>query len=449
MTTAVMWFRRDLRLGDNPALLAACAAADRVLPVFVLDPAFGGRSSARLNRLRDSLAALWAQTDGALVVRSGEPAAVIGEIADEVAADEVHVTGETTPYGRSRDALVQRALAAAGRRLVVTGTPYAVAPGRVHTSGGTPYRVFTPYRAAWAANGWPAPADEVDPRWRRGVAGEEVVRGASAGVGENAALERWWTFLRMDLPDYGEHRDRPDLDVTSGMSVPLKYGEIHPRTMLADLAREKDTAGSAAGKTDSIRRYVTELAWREFYADVLWHSPESAWGDWRADFARMRYDDDEEAIQAWRDGRTGFPLVDAGMRQLREQGWMHNRVRMVTASFLVKDLHMWWPVGARHFMDHLQDGDLASNSHGWQWVAGTGTDAAPYYRIFNPIRQGLRFDPEGDYVRRWLPELRHLRGAAAHEPWRHEDGYAGGYSPRMIDHAQERRESLLRLDELR
>ena len=156
----------------------------------------------------------------------------------------------------------------------------------------------------------------------------------------------------------------------------------------------------------------------------------------------LTYDDHEDAIDAWRQGRTGFPIVDAGMRQLLAEGWMHNRVRMITASFLTKDLHVWWPVGARHFLDHLVDGDLASNNHGWQWVAGTGTDAAPYFRVFNPITQGLKFDPQGDYVRRWIPELAHLSGKAAHEPWDTEDGYAEGYPERIIDHAEERQVAL-------
>jgi len=180
---------------------------------------------------------------------------------------------------------------------------------------------------------------------------------------------------------------------------------------------------------------------------VLWHRPDSAWEDLRP--LQMEHDGDGELVDAWREGRTGYPFVDAGMRQLRAIGWMHNRLRMVTASFLVKDLHVRWQVGARHFLDHLADGDLASNNHGWQWVAGTGTDAAPYFRIFNPVLQGKRFDPEGDYVRQWVPELAHLPGKAAHEPWRHEDGHAGGYPERIVDHAEERREALDRYEQSR
>ncbi|HET6968616.1 MAG TPA: FAD-binding domain-containing protein, partial [Ornithinibacter sp.] len=195
--------------------------------------------------------------------------------------------------------------------------------------------------------------------------------------------------------------------------------------------------------------YETELAWREFYADVLWHQPHTAWEDLRPEMSRMRYDEPEDAVAAWKAGRTGYPIVDAGMRQLLAEGWMHNRVRMITASFLTKDLHVWWPVGARHFLEHLVDGDIASNNHGWQWVAGTGTDASPYFRVFNPVTQGLRFDPDGDYVRRWVPELAHVAGAAVHEPWDVPDGYAQGYPERIVDHAEERLEALARLEATR
>jgi len=268
----------------------------------------------------------------------------------------------------------------------------------------------------------------------------DVAQGIS-GAGERPALARWEAFCSGDLDDYDDARDRPALDATSRMSVPLKYGEIHPRTLLADL--ENRPPGAA------IDRFEAELAWREFYADVLWHSPSSAWQDWRDGMSAMPYDDDPDLLEAWMEGQTGYPFVDAGMRQLRSEGWMHNRLRMVTASFLVKDLHIWWPHGARFFFDRLIDGDLASNSHGWQWVAGTGTDAAPYFRIFNPVTQGLRFDPDGDFVRRWVPELRHLAGKAAHEPWRHDDGYREGYVSRIVDHDVERREALARWSDLR
>jgi deoxyribodipyrimidine photo-lyase len=217
-------------------------------------------------------------------------------------------------------------------------------------------------------------------------------------------------------------------------------GAIHPRTILADLAGVRSVAAAA---------YADELAWREFYADVLHAEPSSAWRDLRPELRSMDYDEPDGDVDAWRSGRTGFPIVDAGMRQLARTGWMHNRVRMITASFLCKDLHVWWPEGARHFLTHLIDGDLASNNHGWQWVAGTGTDASPYFRVFNPVTQGLKFDPDGDYVRRWVPELAHLAGKRAHEPWKADDGYDHGYPARLVDHGQERAESLRRYEAAR
>ncbi len=262
-------------------------------------------------------------------------------------------------------------------------------------------------------------------------------------AGEDAALRRWRAFRDGPLMEYAEMRNRPDQPGTSAMSAHLKYGEIHPRTLLADLAAKR-------GK--NVESYRSELAWREFYADVLFHHPRSAREYLRPDMARMTYATGktaDEHFRAWSEGRTGYPFVDAGMRQLRAEGWVHNRVRMVVASFLVKDLHVEWQRGAREFMHWLRDGDLASNNHGWQWVAGSGTDAAPYFRVFNPVTQGRKFDPDGDYVRRYVPELRSIEGAAVHEPWALPDGVPGGYPERIVDHAEERKVALARYEAVR
>jgi len=259
-------------------------------------------------------------------------------------------------------------------------------------------------------------------------------------AGEDAALRQWRAFRDDRLGDYADGRDRPDLRGTSRLSPYLKVGAIHPRTILAELADDRSRAAKV---------FTDELAWREFYADVLHDDPASAWRDLRPELRTMTYDEQPELLQAWQEGRTGFPIVDAGMRQLAETGWMHNRVRMIAASFLCKDLHVWWPRGARHFLDHLVDGDVASNNHGWQWVAGTGTDASPYFRVFNPVTQGKKFDPEGDYVRRWVPELAHLAGRRAHEPWAADDGLAHGYPAPVVDHGEERAEALRRYEEAR
>lgn len=454
MTVSLVWFRRDLRISDHPALLAAVEAGTSVLPVFVLDPRLLAPERPRARRLLASVRALADSLDGHLVVRAGDPVDVIPGLAREVGAESVHVTRETTPFGRRRDAAVGAALGLDGRRLITTGTPYAAGPGRVVTQGGAPYRVFTPFARAWRADGSPPPVPS--PRripWFGGDVGAVALPAVSAigasggGAGELAARQRWIDFLADGrLGRYDRDRDRPDLDATSRMSIPLKYGEIHPRTLLADVASHPE------GRTSGAAVFVTELAWREFYADVLWHRPDSAWRDLRPGLIQLAYDSGPETdrlVDAWREGRTGFPLVDAGMRQLLAEGWMHNRLRMVTASFLTKDLHVWWPIGARHFLDHLLDGDIASNNHGWQWVAGTGTDAAPYFRVFSPVRQARRFDPAGDYVRRWVPELAHVTGAAVHEPWLHANGYDHGYPRRVVDHDDERREALARYELVR
>lgn len=432
--SSVMWFRRDLRVRDNPALLAAVSDGP-VTALFVIDPAiWSGAGPARRAWLAANVLALAERIP--LTIRYGDPLGVVPSVAGSSA---VHVAAETTPYGRRRDAAVGELV-----DLVASGSPYAVGPGLVRNGTDDPYQVFTAFARAWRERGWPEPA--VTPRSPdlapadsdpSAVAMLEQAVAKSPfelpTAGEDAAWRRWHAFRSDGLDDYEVERDRPDHDGTSRLSPYLHLGVLHPRSLLAEL--------------DPTSTYATELAWREFYADVLWHAPSSAWSDLKPALGEMRYDEPDDAIEAidsWRTGTTGYPIVDAGMRQLLATGWMHNRVRMITASFLTKDLHVWWPVGARHFLSLLIDGDVASNNHGWQWVAGTGTDASPYFRVFNPVTQGKKFDPDGSYVRRWVPELAHLPGAAAHEPWRSDTGYERGYPLRIVDHAVERVEALER-----
>ncbi|MDN5894582.1 MAG: DNA photolyase family protein [Nocardioides sp.] len=443
--TSVMWFRRDLRLADNPALLEAVAAADDddVVPLFVLDPRlWKPAGEPRRRYLQASLQAL-SERIGGLQLRRGDPVHEVVAVARAANADSVHAAADFGPYGARRDAAVERALSQHGIDLVLTGSPYAVAPGRVRKSSGDPYQVFTAFARAWRELPRPAPVDGPGRvRWQLPLRSHEPYAVDDSPVslpeaGELAALERWRAFLAARAADYDSARDRPDLDATSRMSAHLKWGEIHPRTMLAELIHRRDRGAHV---------YTTELAWRDFYADVLWHRPDSARDYLKPAHAQMPHDPPGEQFTAWQEGRTGYPIVDAGMRQLRDEGWMHNRVRMIVASFLVKDLHIEWQHGARHFLHLLVDGDLASNQHGWQWVAGCGTDAAPYFRVFNPVTQGRKFDPEGAYVRRYVPELREVAGAAVHQPWLLEGGAPPDYPGPIVDHLEERREALRRYD---
>jgi len=444
-----MWFRRDLRLLDNPALVAAGEAAKKaddrsVLGVYVLDPALLRPSGApRLAVLYRTLRALDDQLGGNLVVRHGDPAKVLPKLCREVEATSVHCAADFGPYGDRRDQAVADALGEV--ELHRTGSSYAVEPGSVLNGSGQNFKVYSAFYRAWRAHGWAEPARAVRPRWAsarsEGVPDDpelpEEVR--LPKVGEAAARRAWRAFLDDRADSYADDRNRPDLDHTSRMSVHLKWGTIHPRTLLADLAPRHET-------------YRRELAWREFYADVLYARPDSARQYYHPQLQGLPFASGKLAKQrlaAWAAGRTGYPIVDAGMRQLLAEGWMHNRVRMIVASFLVKDLHLEWTDGARHFMRHLIDADLASNSHGWQWVAGTGTDASPFYRIFNPVLQGKKFDPKGDYIRRYVPELAGLPAKGIHEPWQQPDGLPDGYPEPIVDHAAERAASLADYQALR
>jgi deoxyribodipyrimidine photo-lyase len=441
---AIMWFRRDLRLSDHPALLAAIENSDEIVPVFILDPKQNGKSGAkRLAYMVNSLRELDKSLGNSLHVYRADQVEVLTALMARYGATEVHISKEYEPYGAARDERVR----AAGINLIETGSPYAVAPGRVRKpSDGTPYKVYTPFYKAWCAHGWRAPAatpkkiacatpgesDRNFPDWT-------VPEGAIlTDAGEAAALKRWKHFRENGLAEYDVQRNNAGVDGTSKLSTHLKWGEIHPRTLLAEL-----------GESTAHDVFRKEISWREFYGDVLFHNPHTVNEYYNPVMKGMRYEEPGAAFDAWRAGKTGYPFVDAAMRQLIAEGWMHNRTRMVVASFLVKDLHIEWQHGANFFMEHLLDFDVASNSHGWQWTAGCGTDASPYYRVFNPIEQGKRFDEDGDYIRKYVPELAHMSTPGIHEPWNDLDGYSHGYVDRIVDHATERLEALERLAEIK
>ena len=442
--TSIMWFRRDLRINDHPALLAAIESAEQVIPLFILDKKQIDEAGEKLLAyMGQSLRALDESLGNRLHIIEGDQVEVLKELMAQHDVEEVHISAEYERYGAERDTRVE----AAGIKLVRTGSPYAVTPGRVlKPSDATPYKVYTPFYRGWRTHGYRAPA--VTPKKFAVVQPTEKYRAFPdfqfpegvqiIAAGEAAALKRFEAFTKSGLDSYDENRNLASIDGTSKMSTYLKFGEIHPRTLLANLGESK--------AHDTFRK---EIAWREFYADVLFNNPMTDVEYYAPKFKEMRYDKPGKKFKAWCEGKTGYPFVDAAMRQLVVEGWMHNRTRMVVASFLVKDLHLEWQVGERFFAEHLVDYDVASNAHGWQWTAGCGTDASPYYRIFNPIEQGKRFDENGDYIRKYVPELAHLSASEIHEPWLFLDGYSKGYPERVVDHATERLESLARLQEIK
>ena len=442
--TSIIWFRRDLRINDHPALLAAIESAEQVIPLFILDKKQIDEAGEKLLAyMGQSLRALDESLGNRLHIIEGDQVTVLKELIAQHGVEEVHISAEYERFGAERDARVE----AAGIKLVRTGSPYAVTPGRVlKPSDATPYKVYTPFYRGWRTHGYRAPA--VTPKKFAVVQPTDKYRAFPdfpmpeavhvVEAGEAAALKRFKEFTKNGLDSYDENRNLASIDGTSKMSTYLKFGEIHPRTLLVNLGESK--------AHDTFRK---EIAWREFYADVLFNNPMTDREYYAPRFADMRYDKPGAQFKAWCEGTTGYPFVDAAMRQLIKEGWMHNRTRMVVASFLVKDLHLEWQLGERFFAEHLVDFDVASNAHGWQWTAGTGTDASPYYRVFNPIEQGKRFDENGDYIRKYVPELAHLSAGEIHEPWLYLDGYSKGYPERIVDHAVERLESLERLKEIK
>ncbi len=456
-TPTVWWARRDLRLADNPALGAAVAEGAAVLPVFVLDPVL--LRSAGLGRRAWLMAALHTLDEDlragggpGLSVLEGRPSEVLPRLVRQVEAKAVHVSADFAPYGRRRDAGVQEALAAAGAELHATGSPYGVAPGTLRTGVDQPFSVFSPFHRAWLAHGVHGPAPEVavdQVSWLEApdrVSPERPEPELVGVAGEQHARASWRAWLDRGTngpADYKALHNVPGADATSHLSPALRWGHLHPRTVLADLA-ERPSEGAAA--------IARQIAWRDFYADVLLHRPDAVTQPIKPAFRNFPTDDPDpgtvaaERLRAWEEGRTGYPLVDAGMRQMIAEGWMHNRLRLVTGSFLVKDLHIGWWHGAEVYLRHLRDGDVAQNQLNWQWVAGCGNDPAPYYRVFNPVLQSEKFDPDGTYIRRYLPELADVPLPYLHQPWTSPDGLPPGYPPPIVDHAVERKEALARYE---
>jgi len=441
MTNAIWWIRRDMRVADNKALAAAVVNGD-VIPLFVLDPVLVATAGAsRLKFMYENLRSLNDSMKGALVVRHGDPVAEVLHVARETGTQHVHVAIDFAPYGRKRDAAVRSALQEHNITLHEDDSPYAVNPGVVRKDDGNPLQVFTPFYKRWVNVEWTS-APKAKPRYAevahldQGLPASLDTRCELPGAGEKAAWKRWEKWSATGLQGYKEERNRPDIDGTSMLSPYLRFGVLHPRQLLSQL-----TSGAGAD------HFRSELCWREFYGDVLFHKPHTAWHNLQQKMDALPVDTDKKAqekFSAFTAGQTGYPIVDAGIRQMLATGWMHNRVRMIVASFLIKDLHLPWQWGARFFMDHLIDGDIASNNHGWQWTAGTGTDAAPYYRVFNPFGQGEKFDPDGMYVRQWCPELAEVDAKHVHTPWTLGLLAPEAYPAPLVDHATEREVALAR-----
>ena len=464
---AILWFRQDLRLADNPALVAALAAGP-VLPVYILDDvAAGAWAPGGAGRwwLHHSLAALAAELrarGASLTLLRGRAETLIPALAQSTGAKQVHAGRLVEPFARERDHRVAEALEGLGAVLTLH-TNLLAEPHRIRTGSGTPYAVYTPFSRALFALGEPeaalpaperipgaAPAPDSLPLEALELLPTRDWADAFPELwtpGEAGAAARLGRFAPKALAQYGASRNAPSIDGTSGLSPHLHWGEVSPRQVWH--------AARAAG-AEGQDTFLKEILWREFSYHLLWHRPEMPETPLRAEYKNFPFEPDQRLLHAWQRGRTGYPIVDAGMRQLWHHGWMHNRVRMIVASFLVKHLLQPWQEGVAWFWDTLVDADLASNAQNWQWVAGSGADASPYFRIFNPVTQGQKFDAAGRYVRRWVPELARVSDKWIHAPWtappevlRDAGVRLGQTYPRpIVDHAVARDRALAALKEI-
>ncbi len=473
---SLVWFRKDLRLSDNPALDAAIRRGGPVACVFVRDDVsegalpVGGASAWWLHYSLAALADDIADRGGALILKSGDPADIIPALCQSLEIEAVYWNRCYEPAAVARDTALKSALTEDGVTVDSFNGTLLNEPWEVKTKSGGPYSVFTPFWKASCARGDP-PAPVPAPTVIPGLAadGEALEDWAllptkpdwAGGLreswqpGEAGARARLADFLDDGVSGYGDRRNRPDLDGTSRLSPHLAFGEISPREIW-HIARDTARRRGAAAES-GIWSFLREIGWRDFNHNLLFNNPRLPSENYNGKFDAFPWHDDDSALKAWQKGRTGYPLVDAGMRELWHTGFMHNRVRMVAASFLIKHLMIDWRCGEAWFRDTLVDADLANNVANWQWVAGCGADAAPYFRIFNPIGQGEKFDPKGAYIRRWIPEIAALPDKYLNEPWTAPNGVledAGitlgrTYPKPIVDHRRARERALNAYDEIK
>ncbi len=446
---AIVWFRQDLRLFDNPALHSAVDTGARILPIYVLDDDSAGEwamGAASRWWLHESLKSLNSDLEGGLHVFQGKADDVIPALAAKVRARGVYWNRCYEPWRIARDTIIKKELIADGHDAQSCNGSLLFEPPYITKSDGSPYKVFTPfYRKGCLAAG-PAPREVLDrPAEVRLYESDEGIELADLGLlpdirwydemehvwspGEGGAQARLDTFLEHGIQNYKSGRDRPDQEFVSRLSPHLHFGEISPHQVWHD-------ANALAGDSsiaDNIDHFLSELGWREFSHYLLYHWPELPRDNLQKKFDRFPWREDDQALKSWQRGRTGYPIVDAGMRELWRTGYMHNRVRMIAGSFLVKNLLLHWHHGEDWFWDTLVDADLANNSASWQWIAGCGADAAPYFRIFNPVTQGQKFDPGGAYVRRHVPELANVPDKYVHRPWEAPTEVLEGAGVRLDD----------------
>lgn len=458
MKRVIHWFRRDFRITDNTALSAAVEAAGsdgEVIPVYVASDWKGSHEwtgPARQNFLCGSLASLAKNLEaigGRLIIRRGDAVAELEKLAGETGATAIFANRDPDPFGRSVEARLETIAGKRGITVSLHKDACIHERDEALTGQGTVFRVFTPYSKVWFGLPKPTPGPAIrklstpsDP------ASLALPRLSDWGLspvaaipepGERAARERLKAFVAGPIAAYGDARDIPSVAGTSQLSQDLRFGLISPRQIYA--AAKKVEEGLPPEGRKSVMKYLAEIVWREFYMQLLWHYPELLEQEFNSTWRGMEWPGlkgHPDAFERWCSGMTGFPIVDAAMRQLAATGWMHNRARMITAMFLTKDLHLDWRLGEAFFMRSLVDGEIASNNGGWQWSAGTGADAAPYFRIQNPWSQTKRYDPEGHYIRRWIPELKNVPNAALLEPPSDGRPIAPGYPAPMLDHAAER-----------